>query len=74
MAISGDSVSVDEQADLKHAADALSSSASTQNLTAMLAPPAGSGSAVSDEERRRWELEKLKLYQQLDDKVKAIMF
>ncbi len=51
--------------------DALTSSSSTHNLPAtigqVLVP--GAGSAVSDEERTKWEVEKQKLYQQLDDKV-----
>jgi len=66
----GESVSAEEQALLKAAGDSLSSSASTQNLTSMLAPlpTATLGGSVTDDERLRWEEEKQKLYQQLDDK------
>jgi len=62
----GQSVSADEQLVVKP--DALSSSASTQNLTQMLAPVPVMAGSVTDDERVRWEEEKQKLYQQLDDK------
>ena len=64
---SGDKVSAVEQIDLK--GDALSSSASTQNLTTLLAPTGKTeGGSLTSEERTILELEKQQMYQQLDDK------
>ncbi len=65
----GETVSADEQNSLMVSGkDALTPSDSTTNLTAMIR---ASGGTVSDAERAAWEQEKQRLYQQLDDKVRA---
>ncbi|ELU13065.1 hypothetical protein CAPTEDRAFT_174698, partial [Capitella teleta] len=61
----GDAVPSEEQ---MAAHDALTASSSTHNLTAALVPPVVSGLAVTDDERTKWEIEKQKLYQIMDDK------
>ena len=65
----GESVSKeDQQTGIK---DALSSSSSTANLLDPVAPPVTTGAVSTDADRARWEEEKQKLYQQLDDKVRG---
>ena len=56
----------DEQEALK---TSLTSSSSTHALPAVVDVPVAPTNAASDENRTHWELEKQKLYQQLDDKV-----
>lgn len=62
----------EERTQLKESGDVLSMSTSTAYLpTAHL--NASAGKALTDAERIGWEEEKQKLYQQLDDKVCAVL-
>ncbi|XP_064613809.1 kinesin heavy chain-like [Liolophura sinensis] len=70
---SGQTVSQDEQIDLKAETDAATPGAAgdkTQVITQVAG--AGAGTSISDIERGQWEEERLKLYQQLDDKDEEI--
>ena len=68
--MAGQSVPESERATKERIADNLSSSSSTHNLPSVkeegaTAAPAGASAG----EKRQWEEEKMKLYEQLDDKV-----
>ncbi|XP_041365927.1 kinesin heavy chain-like isoform X2 [Gigantopelta aegis] len=76
---SGKEVPVDEQFELKAAAAAVSVEAETPgtgpaNIANMLGSLSGSltGSTITENERTQWESEKMKIYQQLDDKDEEI--
>lgn len=64
----GQTVSQDEQIDLKAETDAATPGAASDK-TQTIMQVAGAGTSISDIERGQWEEERLKLYQQLDDKV-----
>lgn len=68
---SGESVPESERTSEKELTDTLSASSSTHNLPSISKAlvPGVPVAALSDEERILFEEEKLKLYQQMDDKV-----
>ena len=72
--ITGEKVSADEQVNLREAVtESLKESSSMQALSAAPAFPttttAAGGAPLSSEERMQYEQEKIKLYEQMDEKV-----